>query len=616
MEILPRITSPQDLKQLSPAELGKVAQEIREFIVNCVSQTGGHLASSLGAVELTMALHYVFNTPADKILWDVGHQAYAHKILTGRRERFATLRQIDGLSPFINPAESPYDPFVSGHAGNAISGACGICEAFELTGEAARVIAVIGDGSLSNGLTFEGLNFVGMRKKNLIVVLNDNEMFISSRVGALADYLSRLMTSRRMREVKEGLKTTMRRTPLIGEGLYHIAKHIETNLKGVVVSGGTLFEEMGFRYVGPIDGHNLAHLIEAFQNIAGMPGPIFMHVKTEKGHGYAPAVENPEHFHGVGTFHKVNGEAKQRAKAPSYAETFGEIMLDLASQDDKIVAITAAMTSGTGLKHFAKVFPERFFDVGIAEGHAVTMAAGMAKYGLKPVVAIYSTFLQRAYDEIIHDVAIQNAPVVFAIDRAGLVGPDGSTHHGLFDIAYLRNIPNMHVLIPRDQLMLRAMLTQALAIGGPVAIRYPREHIVPAPVPGPGFEVGRAEVLRPGTGVVVFCAGPLCYEVLKVAEALGDVAVVDVRCVKPLDHALITSMVRASDGRFLVVEDGGAQGGLGSAILEGLSGLETPLRFRIMGMPDRFIEHGGAERLRARLGLDRDGMLAAIREIQ
>lgn len=615
MRILTRVATPHDLKQLSLDELIELCAEVREFIIHHVSQTGGHLASSLGAVELTLALHYVFSTPEDKILWDVGHQAYAHKIITGRKELFPRLRQMGGLSPFINPAESIYDPFVSGHAGNAISAGSGICEAFEITGNPAHVIAVIGDGSLSNGLTFEGLNFAGVRKQNLIVVLNDNEMFISSRVGALADYLSRLMTSRTMRGVKESVKSTLRNMPLIGDALYRLSKHIETNLKGVVVSGSNLFEEMGFRYIGPIDGHNIAHLVEGFQNISRMQGPIFMHVITEKGHGYIPAEMDPEHFHGVGTFHKVNGEATAKHKRPTYADVFGQTMLEMARADQRIVAVTAAMASGTGLKPFAKAFPGRFFDVGIAEGHAVTMAAGMAKYGLKPVVAIYSTFLQRAYDEIIHDVALQNAPVVFAIDRAGLVGPDGSTHHGLFDIAYLRSIPNMTVLIPRDQHMLRLMLSQSFTIGGPVAIRYPRDSVVEEPLPCCGFSVGRAQVLKSGTRAVVFCAGPGCYRILEACRDIEGVAVVDLCSAKPLDRASVTELVRAASGRFVVVEDGTAQGGIGSAVLEVLSGLDMPLHFRLLGLPDRFIEHGGSEPLRAQLGLDAEGIVASIRDI-
>ena len=615
MNVLSRIATPADIKKLSLSELTQLAHELREFIVNSVSETGGHLASSLGAVELTLALHYVFNTPEDKILWDVGHQTYVHKIVTGRKESFPTLRQTGGISPFINPCESPYDAFVSGHAGNAISAACGICEAFEKSGNPAKVIAVIGDGSLSNGLTFEGLNFVGMRKENVIVVLNDNKMFISSQVGAIADYLSRLMTSRKVRNVKEEIKSTLRHMPYIGESLYRVVKHIETNLKEMVSSGGTLFEEMGFRYVGPIDGHNIAHIIEGLENISRMQGPIFFHIITEKGHGYMPAAMDPEHFHGVGKFHKLNGEAKTKSKALVYSDVFGHTLLELARKDSRIVAITAAMAIGTGLEPFAQAFPERFFDVGIAESHAVTMAAGMAAYGLKPVVAIYSTFLQRSYDEIIHDVALQKVPVIFAIDRAGLVGPDGPTHHGSFDIAYLRNIPLMTVLIPRDQLMLKAMLEESLTLNGPVAIRYPRDTVIESPLPFQGFEVGKAEVLRAGSRVVVFCVGPLCYTSLEAVKEIADIAVVDLRCAKPLDSDRIRDMVKTCSGRFIVVEDGVVQGGVGSAILEILPNLGIPLKFRLMGIPDRFVEHGGSEQLRERLDLDVKGIARAIYEI-
>ncbi len=392
MGLLDKIANPNDLKGLTTAELELLAKEVREFIINNVSETGGHLASSLGAVDLILALHYVFNTPQDRIVWDVGHQSYAHKIITGRKEKFSELRQTGGLSPFINPSESGYDSFISGHAGNAISAASGISEAFKKQGIKDRVVAVIGDGSLSNGLTFEGLNFVGMQQLNMLVILNDNEMFISTRVGALADYLSRLMTSRKVRSVKERIKTTMFGMPFIGDSLYKISKHIEGNLKGVVSSGGTLFEQIGFRYIGPIDGHNMAHLVEAFDNISNIDGPIFMHIITKKGYGYGPAYLNPENFHGIGKFHKLNGESKAKAQPPSYSDVFGDTLVELAKEDERIVAITAAMKKGTGLDVFASEFPERFFDVGIAEGHAVTMAAGMAMYGLKPIVAIYSTF--------------------------------------------------------------------------------------------------------------------------------------------------------------------------------------------------------------------------------
>ncbi|HQJ09238.1 MAG TPA: 1-deoxy-D-xylulose-5-phosphate synthase, partial [Deltaproteobacteria bacterium] len=548
--ILETISSPKDIKRLSLHELEALALEIREFIIENVSRTGGHLASSLGTVELTLAMHYVFNAPHDKILWDVGHQAYPHKILTGRKDNFASLRQTGGVSAFINPKESPYDPFVSGHTGNAIPAASGICETMAKADCKNRVIAVIGDGSLSNGLTFEGLNFVGTNKQKLIVVLNDNKMFISPRVGAVADYLSRIMTSRKVREVKDEIKGLLKRIPLGGDTIYRVAKYIEGNLKGAVTEG-TLFEELGFRYVGPIDGHRLDHLIQAFRNVSTMHEPIFLHVVTRKGNGYRPAMKDPEHFHGVGKFELENGDLKTEPNAVTYSDVFGRALVKIAKRDPRIVAISAAMTAGTGLKNFAARYPDRFFDVGIAEGHAVTMAAGMALYGLRPVVAIYSTFLQRSYDEIIHDVALQNAPVIFAVDRAGLVGADGPTHHGVFDLAYFRSIPNMTVLAPRDHLMLERMLVHAVRIQGPVAIRYPRDKIVASPLKPGNVKSGKAEVLREGTRLAVFCVGPLCYDVLEAVKRMDDIAVVDLVCAKPLDRETVCRIVEACRGRFI-----------------------------------------------------------------
>jgi len=609
--LLQNITSPKDLKSLSLVELEVLAGEIREFIIENVSRCGGHLASSLGTVELTLAMHYVFNTPQDKILWDVGHQAYAHKIITGRRDAFPTLRQSGGMSAFINPKESPFDAFVSGHTGNAIPAASGICETMARADCKKHVIAVIGDGSLSNGLTFEGLNFVGMKRQRLIVVLNDNKMFISHRVGAIADYLSRIMTSRKVREVKEEIKGILQGVPLIGERIYRAAKYIEGNLKGVVAEG-LLFEELGFRYVGPIDGHKIDHLIQAFENVSAMNEPIFLHVVTRKGNGYVPAMRDPEHFHGVGKFDPESGEVKTDAHVVTYSDTFGRVLTRIAKRDPRVVAISAAMTTGTGLKNFAVKYPDRIFDVGIAEGHAVTMAAGMALYGLKPVVAIYSTFLQRSYDQVIHDVALQNAPVIFAVDRAGLVGADGPTHHGAFDLAFFRSIPNFTVMVPRDQLMLEKMLGQALKIPGPVAIRYPRDRIVRSPIRSGGFKAGSAEVLKPGTRLALFCAGPLCYDALKAAEDLEDVAVIDLVYAKPIDRKTVRDMVDTCQGRFVVVEDGCTQGGIGSAVVETLRDLKWPLKFELLGIPDSFVEHGSLSELRKTLGLDPEGIRAAV----
>jgi len=612
--ILPTITSPRDIKGLSLQELEILAREIRDFIVNNVSQTGGHLASSLGTVELTLAMHYVFDAPKDKFLWDVGHQSYTHKILTGRKGMFSTLRQSGGITPFINPKESPYDIFISGHSGNAIPAASGICETMSLAGCRNRVLAVIGDGSLSNGLTFEGLNFVGMKKQNLIVVLNDNKMFISHRVGAIADYLSRIMTSKKAREVREGIKGILKGIPIGGDTLYKIAKLIEGNLKGAVTEG-LLFEELGFRYVGPIDGHKISHLVETFQNISTMHEPIFLHVITQKGHGYSPAMRDPENFHGVGSFVRENGESRAGKNTAVYSDVFGKTLTRIAKRDPRVVAISAAMTSGTGLKGFALKFPDRFYDVGIAEGHAVTMAAGMALYGLRPVVAIYSTFLQRSYDEIIHDVALQNAPVVFAVDRAGLVGPDGPTHHGVFDIAYFRSIPNVTILVPRDQFMLERMLIHAFKIQGPVAIRYPRDAVVPAPLKPGNLRTCRAEVLKEGSRLAMFCCGPLCYSALEAAAAFEGVAVIDLVYAKPLDTQTVREMVKACGGRFMVIEDGCVHGGVGSAVLEALHDLGCPLKFRLLGVPDTFVEHGSLSELRKSLDLDTAGIRRTVSEL-
>lgn len=612
MKSLNQISSPDDLKGLSIAELEQVCAEVRDFIITHVSRTGGHLASSLGAVELTVAMHHVFRTPQDKIVWDVGHQAYAHKILTGRRERFASLRQSRGLCPFVNPTESEYDAFIAGHAGNAVSAASGIHESLRALGDPGRVLAVIGDGSLSNGLTFEAINFVGTRKQDMIVILNDNNMFISPKVGAMADYLSRRMTSRPMQGMREGIKNTLRDIPRVGGRLYKMAKSIEGNLKEI--TSPVLFEDFGFKYVGPIDGHNLAHLVEAMENISAMDGPIMLHVITEKGHGYWPAEMDPENYHGVGTFEPANGISHARAKKQTFSDVFGETLCDLAAEDERIVAISAAMCAGTGLKSFSRQYPERFFDVGIAEGHAVTMAAGMARYGLKPVVAIYSTFLQRSYDEIIHDVALLKTPVIFAVDRAGLVGADGPTHHGVFDLAFLRGIPNLRIMAPRDDLMLRAMLAEAVRHDGPVAIRYPRGVVWDEPI-APLEDLGRAQVLKSGTRAVIFTLGPMAYTALEAAEDLDDVAVVDLVSVKPLDANAVREMVLGCDGRFVVVEDGCIEGGVGTAVTECLGDVDHPLRFKLLGIPDRFVPHGNSDELYAALGLDAAGIRESVQSI-
>jgi 1-deoxy-D-xylulose-5-phosphate synthase len=611
--VLSGISFPSDLKNLGVQDLETLAKEIRGMILKEVSKVGGHLASSLGAVDLTIALHYVFDAPYDKILWDVGHQSYSHKILTGRKDQFSTLRQMGGMHPFISPKESSYDPFISGHAGNAVSAASGICEALSKAGSKNKVIAVIGDGSLSNGLTLEALNFVGQKKQNLIVVLNDNKMSISKTVGGITDYLSRVMTSKGIRGIKEGIKPAIRGVPFFGEKIFRIVKLIEGVLKGMVAPS-LPFEEMGFRYIGPIDGHNMANLVEAFQNISQINGPILLHIITKKGYGYTPALKDPEGFHGIGKFLLENGEDINKDKPLTYSDVFGNALCRLAEKDSRIVAVTAAMCAGTGIKPFSRKFPERFFDVGIAEGHAVTFAAGMAMNGLRPVVAIYSTFLQRSYDEIIHDVALQNAPVVFAIDRAGIVGPDGATHHGMFDIAFLRSIPNITIMVPRDQIVFSYMIERSLKMNGPVAIRYPRGSLVSKPVKFTGLKKGGAEVIKKGSSAVIFCIGPICYAALDAVKGM-DVAVVDLVYAKPLDISTIRTMVEECKGKFLVVEEGVVQGGVGSAILEILGDMSMPLKFKLLGIPDKFVEHGSTDQLKKDIGLDADGIKKALEKI-
>jgi 1-deoxy-D-xylulose-5-phosphate synthase len=610
---LSEIESPADLKKVPREKLPAVAAQLREMIVRNVARTGGHLASSLGVVELTIALHYVFDCPTDRIVWDVGHQAYAHKILTGRRDAFPTLRTFGGISGFPRIAESPYDAFGTGHSGTSISAALGMAVARDMRGARNRVVAVIGDGSLSSGLSLEGLNQAGHQKRDLVVVLNDNEWSISQNVGALSGYLNRIMTGKFYTSFRKRVENLLKSMPH-GQLLARIAKKSEELTKGFIVPG-LLFEELGFTYIGPIPGHDIDTLVATFQNLVNLEGPVLVHAVTSKGKGYAPAETNPEVFHGVGCFDPETGERIGAAAGPTYTDVFGETIVSIARENPKVVAITAAMCSGTGLAEFRKAFPGRFFDVGIAESHAVTFAAGLAREGKLPVVAIYSTFLQRAFDQIIHDVCIQNLPVVFAVDRGGIVGADGATHQGIFDLSFLRQIPNLSVMAPRDEAELARMLRTAVAAGRPVAVRYPRGTGMGVLPPSPAETVpwGKGELLAEGKDVLLVGIGAAVSSCLHASEELSrrgvSAAVVDARFVKPLDGELILPLVHRI-GRVITVEENVLAGGFGSAVLELLEeNGEQPQQFRRIGIRDRFVEHGTPAELRAAYGLSADHVI-------
>jgi 1-deoxy-D-xylulose-5-phosphate synthase len=604
------IGSPADLKKVPREKLPAIAAQLRELIVRTVARTGGHLASSLGVVELTLALHYVFDCPADRIVWDVGHQAYAHKILTGRRDAFPTLRTFGGISGFPRIAESPYDAFGTGHSGTSISAALGMAVARDLSGARRRVVAVIGDGSLSSGLSLEGLNQAGHQKRDLVVILNDNEWSISQNVGALSGYLNRIMTGKFYTSFRKRVETILKSMPH-GEFMARIARKSEELTKGFIVPG-LLFEELGFTYIGPIPGHDIDLLIATLQNLANLEGPILVHVVTSKGKGYAPAESNPEIFHGVGRFDPETGERAVPAAVPTYTDVFGETIVSIARENPAVVAITAAMCSGTGLSKFRETFPERFFDVGIAESHAVTFAAGLAREGMLPVVAIYSTFLQRAFDQIVHDVCIQNLPVVFAVDRGGIVGADGATHQGIFDLSFLRQVPNLSVMAPRDEAELARMLRTAVSAGRPVAVRYPRGTGTGVPLPSGEETVpwGKGELLADGKDVLLVGIGATVPPCLLAAEELAkrgvSAAVVDARFVKPLDGELLLPLVHRI-GRVVTVEENVLAGGFGSAVMELLEeNGEHPQQIRRLGIRDRFVEHGTPAELRAAYGLSVD----------
>jgi 1-deoxy-D-xylulose-5-phosphate synthase len=619
--ILARINSPEDIKDLSIDSLKTLGAEVRELIIRTVAHNGGHLASSLGVVELTLALLKVFSPPQDKIVFDVGHQAYAYKILTGRRDRFPTLRTKGGIAGFPKREESEYDVFDVGHAGNAISVAAGLAQARCFGNHEHKVIALVGDGSLTCGVSYEGLNQAGAAEKDLIIILNDNEMSISPNVGAMAAYLNRIMTGQLVTRFRSEIKNILKNIPgVMGRSMYGLAKQFEDALKGFITPG-RLFEELGFNYVGPIEGHQIRHLIETFNNVKRFREPMLIHTVTCKGKGYCKAEEDPSRFHGVGPFEITSGHVKESEGPPTYTTVFGNVLVKLAAKDPRIVAITAAMEYGTGLADFARLYPKRFFDVGIAEQHGVIFAAGLALEGYRPVVAIYSTFIQRSYDHLIHDVCMQKFPVVFALDRAGVVGEDGPTHHGAFDMAFARNIPNLTIMAPSNEEELADMLLTALSLDGPCAIRYPRDHGTgvtlkkdPATLP-----VGKARMLAEGKDVLIVAIGSMANPALRASKLLAAegiaAGVLDARFVKPLDKDLIIDRASAS-GKVLVVEEGVLAGGFGSAILE-LFSEEGVYEVKVdrMGIPDCFIEHGTRSELLADLGLTPEGIAQRCRMI-
>ena len=615
------IQSPKDLRPLSIPELEVIAQDIRETIINTVAETGGHLAPSLGVVELTLALHHVFNTPEDKLIWDVGHQCYAHKLVTGRQGQFSTLRQYKGMSGFPKFSESEYDALETGHAGTSISAALGMSLAKDLKGDRSRVIAVIGDGSMTTGMAFEALNQAGHLDKNLIVILNDNEMSISPNVGALSSFLNRKMTGKTISQIRNHIATKLRDMPGIGDNILSVLKKSEENIKSFFTPG-MLFEALKFYYVGPIPGHELEDLIATLENVRdNLDGPVLVHVLTTKGKGYKPAEEKPGNYHGIGPFDLKSGTPKPTGESISYTRVFGDTMIKVARTDRRVAAISAAMPAGTGLSGFAKEFPDRFFDVGIAEQHAVTFAAGLALEGILPVVAIYSSFFQRSLDQIIHDVCLPDLPVTLAIDRGGVVGDDGPTHHGVFDISFLRFIPNLNYMAPKDEDELQHMLYTAIFHHAPCALRYPRGAGEGTKLSGDlkKLEIGRGEVLREGNDILLLPVGNRVYPALRAAEGLQklgiDAAVINPRFIKPLDGDLISFWAEAT-GRIVTIEDNVRQGGWGSSVLELLSARHLfHVKTRILAHPDHFIEHGPQKTLWKNSGLDSPAIISAAMEL-
>jgi 1-deoxy-D-xylulose-5-phosphate synthase len=609
--LLETIASPADLRRLPAAKLTDLAQELRQFLIQSVSTRGGHFAAGLGTVELTIALHYVFNTPDDRLVWDVGHQAYPHKVLTGRRNKLHTIKQDEGLAPFPTRSESEYDTFGVGHSSTSISAALGMAVAAAQRGESRRVVAIIGDGALTAGMAFEALNHAGSLPADLLIVLNDNDMSISENVGALSNYLARALSGRMYSHLRESGKKVLKQMPTVWE----LARRSEEHLKGMVLPG-TLFEEMGFNYIGPIDGHDVKALVNTLRNLQKLRGPQFLHVVTRKGKGYAPAEADPIKWHGPGPFDPASGMIfKEASTGPSYSQIFGKWLCDMAERDPAVVGITPAMREGSGLVEYSKRFPARYFDVAIAEQHAVTLAAGMAVEGLKPIVAIYSTFLQRAYDQLIHDVALQNLPVVFAVDRAGLVGSDGATHQGSYDLSFLRCIPNMIIMAPADENECRQMLYTGTTLSSPSVIRYPRGTGPGVPIAAEmtALPVGQAQLRREGrSGLAILAFGALVDSAQKIAERL-DATIVNMRFVKPLDEKLIVS-IAARHRALITIEENAIMGGAGSGISEVLAAAGLQLPTLHIGIPDRFIEHGTRDTCLARAGLDLAGLTAQVEQ--
>jgi 1-deoxy-D-xylulose-5-phosphate synthase len=606
-ELLKTIDDPAQLRALDRKQLHQLADELRAYVLDSVSKTGGHLSSNLGTVELSIALHYVFDTPEDRIVWDVGHQTYPHKILTGRREKMHTLRQLGGISGFPRRTESKYDAFGTAHSSTSISAALGMAVAAKKKGEKRRAVAVIGDGAMSAGMAFEALNNAGAMDVDLLVVLNDNEMSISPPVGALTNYLARLLSGRMYDTAKRASEHLLKRVP----GMLELARRAEEHMKGMVTPG-TLFEEFGFNYIGPIDGHDLDTLIATLSNIRKLRGPQFLHIVTRKGQGYKLAEEDPIAYHGPGRFDPAEGLKKSAGGKPTYSQVFGDWLCDMAKADERLIGITPAMREGSGMVRFSEEFPDRYYDVAIAEQHAVTFAAGLACEGMKPVVAIYSTFLQRGYDQLIHDVAIQELPVLFALDRGGLVGGDGQTHNGAFDFAFLRTVPGMVVMAPADENECRRMLTTGFRLNGPAAVRYPRGT-------GPGvaqqeelttMPVGKGELRREGKRIAILAFGSMLKPALEAAEKL-DATVANMRFVKPLDAELVSRLAQSHE-LLVAVEEHQVMGGAGSAVCEALAAMGLAKKVLLLGLPDKFVEHGDPAKLLASVGLDAEGIRQSI----
>lgn len=617
--LLSKINEPKDLKKYSVEQLTPLASEIRQFLIEKLSMTGGHLASNLGVVELTIALHYCYNSPVDKFIFDVGHQAYVHKILTGRMDKFDTLRKHNGMCGFVKRAESEHDVWEAGHSSTSLSAAMGMAIARDLKGENNKVVAVIGDGALTGGMAFEALNHIGHEQRNLMVILNDNEMSIAPNVGAMHNYLTKIRSDKNYLRAKDEVEQLLKKIPAIGGKIAKTAERVKDSLKYLMVSG-VLFEELGFKYLGPVDGHDLPGLIESFNQANNVNGPVLVHVLTTKGKGYTPAEEDSHKWHGISPYKIESGQVLKAVGNPMYTEVFGKTLIELAEQDERIVAVTPAMPGGSGLVKFAETFPDRMIDVGIAEQHAATMCAAMAMEGMKPIYAVYSTFMQRAYDQIVHDICRHNANVMFAIDRAGFVGADGETHHGVFDIAFMRHIPNIVLMMPKDENELRHMMKTALEYNeGPIAYRYPRINVpgvpldeVLTPIP-----IGSWEKVREGEGFAIIAVGPMVQVAEEAAEMLKreglSASVINARFLKPLDNGMLLNLAQAGN-KIVVIEEASQAGSLGSAVLEfyaehGISGLDISL----LGIPDRFIEHGSIKEQLEEVGLTAESV---VREIQ